>query len=438
MERLAPQFVFRRAIRTLALALVFTVSVVALGLEVEAQARKQTARPKTAAPKAELRPKVPCTSANDDSVRNLPGTWASEFQPDVETSSFLSKPDLAHALKDTTVYAELVHAALRIDGYTAQWNRSVGGRLFTNGPAKYQMDVYLTDFDCHDGFVMRADDPDRIQQDWDQSAHAAILINSTWSMSGPEADIRIGGKKYYSFGSPIGEVRGFPAYESGGRTWVVLVSKPGTNPFHFATRQEVLESLKAQAEEERAKMLGDATKHIKIRSTEEQKIDHDKELALFLKGAKDDAQREHWRQRFEHDYRNDEQKRDELLAKMNKDGDKTLAHINELIAQQTPEQMSMPAYAHPREMSRVGPDFKFMQTHEEKCGKGMCGEGFGSPFAIPHSKYYNPALSPARPQFFCVVFSWEGRTDQIDPRLERMRDDFFAKFDFDKLASMLE
>ena len=396
-----------------------------------AQARKQPARPK-----AELRPKVPCKQ--DEDLHYLPGTWASEFQHDVESSSFLTKPDLARALKDTTVYAELVHAALNISGYTAQWNRSVGGRLFGTGPAKYQMDVYLTDFDCVNGFVMRADDPDREERDWDQSAHAAILINSTWSMSGPEADIRINGKKYYSFGSPIGEIRGFPAYESAGRVWVVLVSKPGKKPFHFATRQEVLESLKAQAEAERAKMLGDSTKYVKIRSAEEQKADHDRQLALFLKGAKDDAQREHWRQRFEHDWRSDEQQLAEAQGKMNKDGDKTLAHINELIAQQTPEQMKMPAMAHRNDFMRVGADFKFMPTHEETCGQGMCGEIFGSPFGIPNINYYNPELSPGRPQFFCVVFSWEGRTDKIEPRLEKMRDDFFAKFDFDKLASMLE
>jgi hypothetical protein len=434
MEKQARCVSLRRAICACALVVLFA-GFVPCSLGEGPQARKQPARPNAAA-----RPKVPCTSAED--VRDLPGTWASQFEPDVETSTFLSKPDLARALKDMTVYAELVHAALRIDGYTAQWYRSVGGRLFGNGPAQYQMNVELTDFDCHNGFVMRRDDPDRIEQDWGSTASAAILVNSTWSMSGPEAHSIINGKKYYSFGSPVGDVRGFPAYQtegSGTTTWTVLVSKPGKKPFHFATRKELLESMRAQAEAERAADFRQIDAAMKVRSPEEQKIDHDKELALFLKGAKDDAQREHWRQRFEHDYRTDQQKLEELHKKMNKDSDKAVAHLDQLIAQQTPEQMSMPAMAHPSDLGRVWPDFQFLQTHEERCGKGACGGGaFGSPFAIPNRNYYNAELSPGRPQFFCVVFEWQGRTDKIDPRLEKMRDDFFAKFDFDKLVSMLE
>ena len=430
MERKAAQVLLRRVICAFVLVVLFAISAPS-SFGQGPKARKQPARPK-----AEARPKVPCKPGED--LHYLPGTWASQFEPDVEISSLLSKPDLARALKDTAVYAELVHASLRIDGYTAQWYRSLGGRLYGNGPAKYQVNVVLTDFDCHNGFVMRVDDPDRVEQDWGQSAGAAILINSTWSMSGPEASSRINGKKYYSFGSPIGEIRGFPAYESGGTTWVVLVSKPGKKPFHFATRQELLESLRAQAEAERDELLRRSGVAMKIRSPEEQKADHDRELALFLKGAKDDAQREHWRQRFEHDYKTDEQKMAELRGKMNKDSDKAVAHINELIAQQTPEQMKMPAMSHPSAITHVWPDFKFLPTHEETCGKGMCGEGFGSPFAIPNINYYDATLSLGRPQFFCVVFSWEGGANKIDPRLEKMRDEFFAKFDFDKLVSMLE
>jgi hypothetical protein len=434
MERLASQVLLRRAMRAVAVVLIVHLAFVCQFAE--AQARKQAPRPKAAAPARVQHPKEPCTSLDD--VRDLPGTWDAEFQHETESSDIMSKPDLARALKEMTVYAELVHAAFRVEGHSVVWYRSVGGRLFTNGPAQYQINVLTFNYDCEDGFVARRSEH-KFQRNWGSDESAAIAVNSTWHMSGAGAGSVIGGKKYYAFGSPIGEIRGFPAYQIDGG-WVVLVSKPGKNPFHFATRQEVLESMRAMAQAQRQKALDTVDAAIPVRSPEEQKAAHDKGLADWLAfvGAKDEAQRQHRIERYEHDYRTDEQKREELRAKMTKDTDKVIAHFDALIAQQTPEQLNMTAMSHPSAIMHAWEDFKFLPTHEEKCGKGDCSGEFGVPFGIPARSYYNPDLPPGRPQFFCVVFNWTAGNPKEAQRMEKIRDDFFAKFDFDKLVSMLE
>lgn len=315
-----------------------------------------------------------------------PGTWKADFQKDTESTDKIPKAEMPRVLKETEVYADLLKNALNGNqGHAAEWYRSFGGDLFAGGPAKYQINVPLFRFDCEGGKLTHEDE---------HSEAAAVGVNTVWHMAGPEASTIINGKKHFAFGSPIGQIRGFPAFQTdyggmAGTRWVVLVARPGKlRPFHFATRREVLDSLKAQAEKETAEMMPKMN-DIGRKSAQKQ------------------------------------------LAK-------TLARLETVRSRYTPAQLEETAQSHPSAISMAWDTFDFKKTKEESCGaKGTCADGWGRPFALPTRAYYDLTGSPAKPQFFTVVFEWAGGAREPDPRIAKLRDDFFARFDFDKLVSLL-
>ena len=375
----------------------------------------------------------PC--ASDESVRTVPGQWKAKLQKDIEIGTAIPAGELPGVLKAMEGRSELIHKALGEPvGYDAVWYRRVGGKLFGKGPAGTETIVARHKYICQKGRLF-------IEPEYD--GVTTIASNTTWEMSGPEASYVIGGKNYYEFGSPIGEVRGFPAYQTDFRgganvtSWVVLVTRPGKRNFHLATRKEVLDSVKADNEKLRADELDKITRYTPVRPKAAQEQDKAKDLALFLKGAKDDAQRQKWTERFEKDYRTDEQKRDALLEKVNKIHDKVRGHLDQVRARYTAAQLEETAMTHPNYITMPDERFDFLPTHQEKCGKGDCGERHGRPFAAPGPDY-NPSAPAGKPLFFAVIFQWAGgdRGAQ-DPRREKLRDAFFANLDFDRLVSEL-
>jgi len=48
----------------------------------------------------------------------------------------------------------------------------------------------------------------------------------------------------------------------------------------------------------------------------------------------------------------------------------------------TPGQLSEVAENHPSDIEMAFEDFDFKKTHEEACGKGVCGDGFGRLLAL--------------------------------------------------------
>lgn len=373
--------------------------------------------------------KISCT---DTSASEAQGRWGARIEKDVdvEQSSIIPKSEWSAVKKRTDVYSELLRQALgEFKGYDAVGYRSAAGALFKDGPAMYRYQVVMYDFLCFNGALHGYLDkhPDG-EYDYGDT-EVAIQVNGVWDMAGPEARFIIGGKKYYQFGTPIGEIRGFPAFEAGNK-WIVLISKPEKFPFTYASRKELLDQMVASADEEWQKGLKVADLTTPIRPKEAQERDQQKGLELFLKGAKDEQQKQKWTERYMKDYRTDEQKREEARAKFNKIHDKTLAYLDGLRATFTPEQLEQPAMV---AGNTLYPDeyFKFSPTKQEVCGKSpSCGEHHGMPFAIPHRKYFDLDLPRSAPQFFTVSFSWNKYTIQ-------RRDDFFAHFDFDKLVSLL-
>lgn len=373
-------------------------------------------------------------SCTDKMASEAQGRWRSDVEKgvDVEQSSIIPKSEWPAVRKRTDVYSELLRQALgEYKGYDAVGHRSVVGALFKDGPAMYRYDVYMFDFFCFNGVLHGYLDknPDG-EYDYGGSS-VAIQANGVWDMAGPEARYIIGEKKYFQFGTPIGEIRGFPAFEAGDK-WVVLVSRPDKFPFIYASRKKLLDELHGRNETTRADELKTADKFFPIRPQAEQDKDREKELALFLTGAKDEQMRKKWTERFYNDYRTDEQKHEGHLQKLNAYRDKVRIRLDAVEARYTPEQLketAMTGLGVAR--STMQEDFDFKPTKQEVCGKSpSCGALHGMPYAIPNRNYFDLGLPKSAPQFFTVAIQWSKET-------VKRRDDFFEHFDFDRLVALL-
>lgn len=384
----------------------------------------------------------PCT---EGSAQEKAGAWKGIVEPGVDIpGSSIAKAEQPDVIKRMAVFADLVHQALgEQKGYDAKWYRSAGGEVYKGGPKSYRLNVPLFSYTCDGG---------RLDLEGEYSGEVSIHANGVWAMSSGEGAI-INGKKYQQLGSPIGEIRGFPAFEAdthntpGGVqiTWVVLVSRPGKSPFKYASRRELLDHMAAAADAEWQKGLKTADMITPIRRADVQEKDKQKGLELFLKGAKDEQQKQKWTERYLKDYRTDEQKREEARAKFNKIHDKTRAYLDGLRAKFTPAQLELPALV---AANTLYPDeyFKFSPTKLEFCGnRTMCDNTMhGKPFATPDMAYFDPNLPRSAPQFLTVSFTWtdhvvrrNGKYELENPKWEKIRDDFFGRLDFDRLVSML-
>ena len=54
-------------------------------------------------------------------------------------------------------------------------------------------------------------------------------------------------------------------------------------------------------------------------------------------------------------------------------------------------------------------------------------------------QYFDPNLPATSPQYFTVSYSWTAAKSKgfRNEKFEKLRDDLFARFDFDKLAEMI-
>ena len=377
--------------------------------------------------------------------RQKAGVWKGIVESGVDVpASSIAKAEQQDVIRRMAVFADVLHQALgEQKGYDAKWYRSAGGEVYTGGPKSYRLNVPLYSYTCSDG---------QLEREGEYSGEVSVHANGVWAMSTGVRHI-INGKEHVQLGSPIGEIRGFPAFEAdthnspGGVqiTWVVLVSRPGKSPFKYASRRELLDHMAVLADEEWQKGLKIADNVNPIRPKDVQEKDKQKGLELFLKGAKDGQQRQKWTERYLKDYRTDERKREEGRAKFNKVHDKTRAYLDGIRAKLTPGQLEQSALV---AANTLYPDeyFKFSPTKLEFCGgRTMCDNTMhGKPFAAPDTAYFDSKLPASSTQFLTVSFTWTdhvvkrgGKYELENPKWEKIRDDFFSRLDFDRLVSLL-
>lgn len=382
--------------------------------------------------------KGPCTT---ESAKMAPGKWT--------VAAFNSLPDnpaVPAIVRNLEKEAEILHRALGEPvGFDARGYFRVPGNPFTQkSPQPLEVNVPFYSYYCDEG---------KVAAEEEYSGGVMIHTNSTWPM-GDLKGIKIGAKTFRMLGSPIGEIRGYPAFEADWKsnpdganfTWAVLVSKKGMSPFRYATRTEILDHLVQIVEKKHPENQALLDQYTLIRPEEVQAAEKQKELASFLDGARDDATRKSRTERFNKDYRTDQQKLEEMKKKSTGISDKVAANLAAVRARYTPEQLKEPGYVYPwllnynTEFNEEDFDFT-LPKNDPYCRPADYTNcpNMGKPLAIFKGEYFDRDLPSTSPQYFTVAFSWTAiKADKFrNEESEKLRDEFFARFDFDQLVSLL-
>jgi len=365
----------------------------------------------------------PCT---DKSAENTPGKWNKD--PFV---AYAGNPGFPAFVKKLEAQEEILHKAL---------GTPVGPFTSKKHPSM-EINANFFDYYCDNGKL-------EVEDEYSDGAH----IYGISSLRG--GYLILGEKKFQLMGSPIGEIKGYPAFEEdwvgtpgGGATftWTVIVSKKGVPLYRYATKKEVLDHIVKVVETRRPQDIALLEQYFQIRPADVQEAERKKELDYFIGPAKDDAQRKKWTERFNNDYQTDQQKRDEAVAKCNASADRVLANAEKLRARYSAAELEEPAYVYQWHIGNNAGfsddefDFDLPKNDPEPRPTNIPVKNMGKPFVIQKTKYYDQTLPATVPQYFIVTFSWTAGKSKgfINEKGEKLRDDFFARFDFDKLAEMI-
>ncbi len=380
----------------------------------------------------------PCTP---ESVRSVRGSWSRTA--DVIVGPVISAYEVQALLGSLQAYHDLLQKALPSpEGFNVVSYSSVrGDPLVQNGPQAFEATAGMYRLVCTNGTVGMATE---------YAGQMAIMANDVWHMSGI-GRFDIGGKKALALGSPIGSIRGYPAFEpefssplSGTINvyeWVVLVARPGQSPFRYVTRKEMLDHMRAVCEKDRVQALAIADEANPIRPQAVQDAAKAKGLQEWVASAKDEQQRQRWTERYLSDYRTDEQKRAAARAKTNAGFDAFLARLKTIESRYGAAQLQEPALLNdPTATLHARPNFDFAPPKGDRHTCTIsCGGPHGKPLVVADERYFHGTAARSAPQFFTVSFRWSApRQDKYrDAKFEQVRDDFFKGFDFSALAGML-
>jgi hypothetical protein len=391
-------------------------------------------------PSKDEKPEIqtPCT---DESVKNAQGKWTVD-----PFKSLPANPALPALINNLEKEADLVHKALgEPAGFDAKCYFWISGDPFAQKtPKQMEVNVPFYHYYCADG---------KLGVDSEYSDGILVYANSTWPMGGI-GGIKLGTKTFRTLGSPIGEINGYPAFEAdwtgspAGITfnWIVLVTKKEKPLFRYASKAEILDHLVNIVEKKRPENLADVDKYMLIRPEEVQAEERKKELASFLDGANSDDARKSRTERFNKDYRSDLQKREETKKKISDFADKVAANLATVRARYTPEQLKEPGYVegwllnYNTDFGEEDFDFVLPKT-DPYCrpNDNKNCPNMGKPLAILQGGYYDTNLPSTSPQYFTVAFKWTAIKSENyrNVKAEKLRDDFFARLDFDQLSALL-
>ena len=376
-----------------------------------------------------------------DNVHTLTGAWARIADETGGASDYgLTRAELAGILKRMDGYAALFDKALLpLRGYTGHWHKLISAVPFVeHGPVAQDISGVVDSLSCKAGKLVPISD----------AGNPRIEVNSLWTSLG-KASFEIDGKQAYLLGFPLGALRGYPLieppYESdfGGDvhrlTWTVLVTASGRLPFHYVTRREYLTFARSAIAAAKVKDAAMWRTSLKVRPAAEQAAEKQHELEKIDREPNVNR-REHQRARYLSEYRTDEQKRDEAVRKSGENHDAQLARIAAIEAFYTPAQLDEPAIVNRPDPSEIDARWAFstdLKTDRNHVCTSACGHG--QQLVVIDDRYVDRKVSRAAPQVFEVDFTWLAGVKEgyRNPVAEKLRDDFFARFDFDALAAML-
>jgi hypothetical protein len=425
-------YIYRIATKCTAMKTLNSVVILGLSLLVTTQSEKVPFKGE-AILKTE---QEPCTQK---SVENTPGKWKKDA-----FVNYSENPGFPSFVKKLEAQEDILHMALGNPvGFDAHCYYWMSENPFTSKKhPSMEINVNFYDYFCDDGTL-------EVETEYSDGAY----ITGVSSLRG--GNFKIGPKKFKLMGSPIGEIKGYPAFEqdwtgtpSGNGatfTWTVIVSKKGVPLYRYASRKEVLDHIVQVVGTRRPQDIALLEQYFQIRPADVQEAERKKELAYFIGPAKDDAQRKNWTERFNKDYQTDQQKRDEAVAKCNASADKVLANVDKIRARYSAAELEEPAYVYKwltnydTGFGEDDFDFALPKNDPEPRPTNIEDKNMGKPFAIQKTKYFDQTLPATTPQYFIVSFSWTAGKAKgfINEKGEKLRNDFFARFDFDKLADMI-
>lgn len=380
---------------------------------------------------------IPCTQ---ESAKTTSGKWT------LEVHNYRNSPESPALLKKLEEQAELLRKAIGDPpiGFDAHGAIDFPTPSNSKFPITISVNSPFYHYYCDNGKLEVADE----------------YSDEAWIVSNPKGGgpFKIGSKNFRLLGSPIGEIRGYPAFEHDWTgdltgncatfTWTVLVTKKGKSPYHYASRKEILEHCFAVVEKQRPVHLAGCD-YMPIRPADVQAAEKQKELASFLLGAKDDATRKTRTDRFNNDYRTDQQLLEECRQKMKAMDDQTFARLELVRDRYSQEELMQTAYVfkwltnYDNEFTENDFEFDFPKIDPDcrpaDYGGNCDPERMGKPFVLLNRDYLDPSLTNTSPQYFSVGIKWTAcKANKFHNEAgEKMRDDFFKRFDFDRLADML-
>lgn len=207
----------------------------------------------------------------------------------------------------------------------------------------------------------------------------------------------------------------------------------------------MLEQLRADVRKYREQAVKTAPSIVPVRAAAEQEAALKRRIEEIEKDAYLGAAAKAKRiERLKADYRTDEQRQGATVAKAGAMYDAALRRLDDVERSFTPAQLEEPALLQPNDVhpnSVLANDATTWGFSQPKTDDHYCDHHcrHGQRLVTIDPAYADPRLPRIAPQFFLVALQWRGvpGSDARDPFVERIAAEFLAKFDYDKLASLL-
>lgn len=398
----------------------------------------------------------PAAAACDkETAQTTPGTWLNTGDStgaagDVKAGA----NEVKRAFAETDRYLELVRQVFPEPvGMNVRWYKVFNANADLGLGARAVPQEVTVSFLTHfcDGPVLRAESVSR-----PPDLSLEIEVNNFWNLL-YLTSMTLNGRPVYTLAHQTGEHRGFESFErpnalgtarlGGVRVYsrFVLLTRPGALPFTYVTRRQVLGQLRADVRKVREQAVKTAPSIVPVRAAAEQEAALKRRIEEIEKdtylGAAAKAKRI---ERLKADYRTDEQRQGATVANAGAMYDAALRRLDEVERSFTPAQLGEPAVLQPSDVhpnSVLANNATTWGFAQPKIDDHYCDHlcRHGQRLVTIDPSYADPRLPRTAPQFFLMALQWRGvrGSDARDPFVERIAADFLAKFDYDKLASLL-
>lgn len=330
---------------------------------------------------------------------------------------------------------------MQVGVYRAIGTPAPGTFTLEEQPYPIHAEAMFFPFVCRNGTIARR---------WtDASGGLSVDVNSLFEILDKTGET-INGREVYALHPDLGEYRGhrmFMPYSwaianqpraktAGSYDRSVLVARQGALPFTHVTRKELVDQWRATTQAKLPVEVSRAMTYATIRPPEEQEAEKRRGLEAIQKLNISEASKQTRTARFLTDYRTDEQRRDETVAKVKATFEATLKTVDDVERRYDAAALGAPAVipagssaSSPTTLD-TNPAVDLTTDCYPKCA------ALGQYLVTINEAYYDKRLPKTAVQFFVVNLGWAAGANGNAMWL-RLKDEGLAKFDFDALVAML-